>query len=78
MASTPLWGHMNMVYEIPVDSMEDLLARVMVAADVGLQGIGDRVYENMVQYVGTVYVFKSLVVTSSPSCKWIQKFNNVQ
>ena len=28
-------------------SEENLLERVMAAADVGLQGIGDRVYENM-------------------------------
>ena len=45
-----LWGHMKgLVYETPVDSEEDLLAPVMAAADVGLQGIGDRVYENIVR-----------------------------
>ena len=48
---------------VHVESKEDLLARVMAVADVGLPGIGDRVY------VGTLYVLKSLVVTSSPSCK---------
>ena len=37
-----LWGHMkSLVYETPVGSEEDLLAWVMTAADVGLQGIGD-------------------------------------
>ena len=44
-----LSGHMkNLVYETPVDSEEDLLAWVMTAVDVGLQGIGDWMYENMV------------------------------
>ena len=63
-----LWCHMkSLVYEIPVDSEEDLLVRVMAAVDVGLQGIGDRVY------VGTVYVLKSLVVTSNSSCKWTRR-----
>ena len=45
-----LWGHMkSFVYKTPVDSEEDLLARVMAAADIGKKGIGDRVYENMVR-----------------------------
>ena len=35
---------MNLVYEIPVDSEEDLQARVIVEVDVGLQGIVNRVY----------------------------------
>ena len=39
----------SLVYETPVDSEEDLLARIMAAADVGLQGIGDHVYQNMVR-----------------------------
>ena len=44
-----LWGHMkSLVYETPVDSEEDLLARVMAAANVGLPGIGDRVDKNTV------------------------------
>ena len=53
-----LWGHMkSLVYETPVDSEEDLLARGMTAADVGLQGIGDRVYRNMARrYVVCVEV----------------------
>ena len=34
---------------LSVDSEEDLLAQVMAAMDVGLQGIGDCVYENMVR-----------------------------
>ena len=45
-----LWGHMKcLVYETPVDAEEYLLARAMVLADVGLQGIGDRVHENIVR-----------------------------
>ena len=32
-----------------MDSEDELLARVMAAADVGLSGIGDRVYQNMVR-----------------------------
>ena len=40
----------SFIYETPVDSEEDLLARVMAAADVGLPSIGDRVYENMVRW----------------------------
>ena len=38
----------SLVYETPVDSEKNLLARVMAAADVGLQDTGDRVNENMV------------------------------
>ncbi|KAJ8870549.1 hypothetical protein PR048_029572 [Dryococelus australis] len=46
-----LWGHMkSLIYETPVDSEKDLLARIMVAANLGLPGIGDRVYQNMVQW----------------------------
>ena len=45
-----LWGHVkSFVYETPVNSEEDLLARIIAAADVGLQYIGDRVYEIMVR-----------------------------
>ena len=44
-----LWAHMkSLVYETPVDSEQDLRVRIMFAADDGLQGLGDRVYENMV------------------------------
>ena len=72
-----LLDHMkSLVYETSVDSVEYLLARVMAAADVGLCGIGDRVDENMIHRY--VYALKSLVVTSSPSCKWTQKNKNVQ
>ncbi|KAJ8882818.1 hypothetical protein PR048_014632 [Dryococelus australis] len=43
-----LWGHMkDVIYETPVESEEDLLAQIMAAADLGLPGIGDRVYQNM-------------------------------
>ena len=59
-----------------VESEEDLLAWVMAAADVVLPGIGDRVYQNMVQkYRVCVEV---AVVTSNPSFKWTHKENNVQ
>ena len=35
-----LWGHIkSLVYETPVDSEEELLARVMAAMHVGLKGI---------------------------------------
>ncbi|KAJ8878367.1 hypothetical protein PR048_018944 [Dryococelus australis] len=45
-----LWGYMKgMNYKTPVESEEDLLARVMAAADLGRPGIGDRVYQNMVR-----------------------------
>ncbi|KAJ8866390.1 hypothetical protein PR048_032233 [Dryococelus australis] len=45
-----LWNHMNgVVYETPVESEEDLLARIMAAEELGLPGIGDRVYRNMVR-----------------------------
>ncbi|KAJ8897575.1 hypothetical protein PR048_002924 [Dryococelus australis] len=33
----------------PAESEEDLLARIMAAAYLGLPGIGDRVYQNMVR-----------------------------
>ena len=45
-----LWDHTKiLIYETPVESEEDLLARVMAAADVGLSGIGSRVYQHMVR-----------------------------
>ena len=37
-----------LIYETSVESEKDLLARVKAAADVVLQGIGVRVYQNMV------------------------------
>ncbi|KAJ8898072.1 hypothetical protein PR048_003432 [Dryococelus australis] len=44
-----LWGHIkDLIYETPVESEVDLLARIIAAADLGLPGIGDRVYQNMV------------------------------
>ena len=47
---TPLWGYMKyLIYEIPVASEEDPLARVMAATDVGGRRIGDSVYQNMVR-----------------------------
>ena len=44
-------------YTVPtyhMESEEDLLARVMAAADVGLPSIGDRVYQNMVRVCAEV------------------------
>ena len=44
-----LCGYMkSLVYETLVNSEVDLLAKVIAAADVGLQGIDDRMYANMV------------------------------
>ena len=44
-----LWSHIkSLIFEIPVESEEELPAQVVAAADVGLQDIGDRVYHNMV------------------------------
>ncbi|KAJ8877955.1 hypothetical protein PR048_022418 [Dryococelus australis] len=44
------WHHTKgVVYETPAESKEDLLARIMDAADLGLPGFGDRVYRNMVR-----------------------------
>ena len=37
----------SLIYETPVGSEEDMLSRVMTAADVGLQG--DHAYQNMVR-----------------------------
>ncbi|KAJ8866309.1 hypothetical protein PR048_032152 [Dryococelus australis] len=49
---TPLdhfWGHMKgLIYKTPVESEEDLLAQIMAVADLGLPGICDCVYQNMV------------------------------
>ncbi|KAJ8869285.1 hypothetical protein PR048_030858 [Dryococelus australis] len=45
-----LWGHTKgLIYQTNVESAEEQLARVMAAADLGRSGIGDRVYQNMVQ-----------------------------
>ena len=62
-----------MVYETPMESEEDLLAWVTAATAVGLPGNC-----TITCYIGTVYVLKLLVVTSSPPCKWTQKKNNLQ
>ena len=39
----------SLAYETPVESEEDLLARIMTAAHVGLPGIGDRAFQDMVR-----------------------------
>ncbi|KAJ8876752.1 hypothetical protein PR048_021199 [Dryococelus australis] len=39
----------GVIYETPVESEEDLLAWIMAAEDLGLPGIGDRVYQNIVR-----------------------------
>ena len=45
-----LWVHMkSLIYETPLASVEDILARVMIAADVGGQRIGNRVCQNMIR-----------------------------
>ena len=47
-----LWGRMkSMVYQSPVETEEELLARVMVAAQEinGAPGVMDRVYRNMIR-----------------------------
>ncbi|XP_066996185.2 peptidoglycan recognition protein [Anabrus simplex] len=44
----PVGSYENLIYETPVESEEDLLARDMAAAHVGGPGIDDRVYENMI------------------------------
>ena len=45
----PVGPHEQLVLRDPVDSEEELLVRVMAAADVGLQGVGDRVSGDMVR-----------------------------
>ena len=64
----------NMVYETPVDSEEDLLARVMLRWMLGYKVLV--IVSKSTQYARTVYVLKSLVVTSSSYCMWIQNNNN--
>ncbi|KAJ8870558.1 hypothetical protein PR048_029581 [Dryococelus australis] len=45
-----LWGHVKgVIYETPVESEEDLLVMIMAATDLGLPGIGDSVYQNVVR-----------------------------
>ncbi|KAJ8881860.1 hypothetical protein PR048_018346 [Dryococelus australis] len=39
----------GLIYHTSVESEEELLARIMAAADLGLLGIGDRVYQKMVR-----------------------------
>ena len=62
----------SLVYQTPVDSEEDLPVRVMATAKV-LVTVHTRTW-----YVVAVYVWKSLVVTSSPTYKWTQENNNLQ
>ena len=71
-----LWGHVkSLVYEIPGDSEEDLLIELLQRRILDYNVLV--IVCMMTWYVGTVYVLKSLVVISSPSCKWTQK-NNIQ
>ena len=45
-----LWGHMkSLIYDTPLESEEDLLARIMAASDDGVRSIGDHVYQNKVR-----------------------------
>ena len=39
----------TLIYETLLETEEDLLERVMAAANVGVPGIGDRVYQNTAQ-----------------------------
>ena len=59
-----------MIFETPVASEKDLLARVMAAADVGGQGLV--IVCTRTCYGDIVSVLTSVVVTSSPPCKWTQ------
>ena len=64
-------GHMkSFIYETPGASEEDLLARVMGAADVG--GQGSMIVSTRTLYGGTESVLTSVLVISSPSCKWTE------
>ena len=60
----------SLIYETPLASDEDLLARVMAAADVA--GPGLVIVCTRTWYGGIVSVLTSVVVTSSPFRKWIQ------
>ena len=58
-----------------MESEEDPLALVTASADVGLPGIGDRVYQNMVL---RFRVRLEIAGHQNESfCKWTQKKNNV-
>ena len=64
-----LWDHVkSMAYETPLEPEEHVQARVMVTAFVELLVVV--IVYTKTWYIGTVYVLKSLVATSSPSCKW--------
>ncbi|KAJ8870411.1 hypothetical protein PR048_029433 [Dryococelus australis] len=45
----PVGPHGGVIYETPVESEEGLLVRIVVVVYLGRPGIGDRVYQNMVQ-----------------------------
>ena len=66
-----LWGYMmSLMYKIQVESQNDLLAQVMAAAGVGLSGIGDHVYQNM--------ICRYCVCVEVAGRKCTQKENNIQ
>ena len=57
-----------------VESKEDMLKRVIAAEDVGLPGIGDRVYQHGSYRVCVEIAGRHI----EPSCKWSQKKNNIE
>ena len=66
----------SLIYETPVESEEDRLARVMAAVDVGLTAIGDHVYQNTVRrYRVCVEVAGRHI---KPFLKWTQKNSKLQ
>ena len=60
-----------------MDSEEDLLARVMAATDDGLQGIGDRAYENMVCRYRVCVEVAGRHIEPFLYCKWTKNNNNI-
>ncbi|KAJ8874554.1 hypothetical protein PR048_025417 [Dryococelus australis] len=45
-----LWSHMKgVIYETPVESEEELLARIVAAGDLGIPGVSGRVRQNMIR-----------------------------
>ena len=58
-------GHMkSIIYEIPVESQEDLMAQLWLR-----RALDSQVFLIVYTRTDTMHVLKSLVVTSSPSCR---------
>ena len=66
----------DLIYETSVESEEDLLTRVMAAVDIGLPGIGDRVYQNIVYTYHVCDEVDRRNIESSSKCT--QNKNNAQ